>query len=666
MSENKFLDIAYKDLCSEKTLQSNSQGFFLNFADFVVEEVGKAWIKENFNKLRSDNERIKFVYECEKVKDYVLNFLSNVKEVYREKNASFSQKKRLEADHLLKQKDPRKALMLYCQSVLRAPRTGADVQIDSGLSLSLALWGRSQALIELRKYREALSDIQQALKENLSGSYKAQAFWKMGICYRAMNDENKAKVSYDLAEKLLGNDKEKIRQLNEDRMRSFPKEEVTVDSQKPKLSTEFKHNLPNASGKLSVKISKEAGRYIIANEDIQSGETLVVESPYVACLLPEMFGLQCHHCFKNLESPMGCLDCSSVAFCTSKCRDEAVSTYHKHECKYLDLLIGSGMSILAHSALRMVTQNGLKKSLDIYHNRKNEKIYALCTHVQQRPPLDFFQRSLMAAFLLRCLQMSGFFPNTSRDQVVPTEEGYQIGEMLLFNLQMLQFNAHEVYVTKYTSSQKVVDSKIVYIGVALYLTTSIFNHDCHPAMTRHFVGKDIVLVAARPIKANEPVPENYGMIFTRKVLSDRQRTLSSRYWFQCRCLACTQNWPAIGMGLEQVSKRLKCPTSQCSQTFTLPVAKESLQCPKCKKIVNLTNKILLLHWCEEQYQQAFQFMDDHEMRKAIDILTSTIDTFYKIALPPHQQTHLAEEMLRLCLVHLGNASFSLENQPKEK
>lgn len=42
------------------------------------------------------------------------------------------------------------------------------------------------------------------------------------------------------------------------------------------------------------------GRYIVANQNIGIGETLVAESPYVACLLPEMFGTHCHHCLKRL------------------------------------------------------------------------------------------------------------------------------------------------------------------------------------------------------------------------------------------------------------------------------------------------------------------------------------------------------------------------------
>lgn len=70
--------------------------------------------------------------------------------------------------------------------------------------------------------------------------------------------------------------------------------------EKPQLNGTTNKCLPDASEKLTVKSSKNMGRYIVANQNIGIGETLVAESPYVACLLPEMFGTHCHHCLKRL------------------------------------------------------------------------------------------------------------------------------------------------------------------------------------------------------------------------------------------------------------------------------------------------------------------------------------------------------------------------------
>lgn len=68
--------------------------------------------------------------------------------------------------------------------------------------------------------------------------------------------------------------------------------------------------------------------------------------------------------------------------------------------------------------------------------------------------------------------------------MIPTEEEYKVGELLLFHLQMLQFNAHEVYETRCSADNRFKGSKVAHIGVAVYPTVALFNHDCYPAVTR--------------------------------------------------------------------------------------------------------------------------------------------------------------------------------------
>lgn len=63
----RFEDAEYRQICSEKTLQSNSKGFFMDFTDFVVEEVGNKWIHKIFGSLRTDEERIKVLYSSKEV-----------------------------------------------------------------------------------------------------------------------------------------------------------------------------------------------------------------------------------------------------------------------------------------------------------------------------------------------------------------------------------------------------------------------------------------------------------------------------------------------------------------------------------------------------------------------------------------------------------------------
>ena len=57
----------------------------------------------------------------------------------------------------------------------------------------------------------------------------------------------------------------------------------------------------NASKKIRVKEEKGYGRFVVAAEAIKTGETIVVEPPYSACLLPDYFGTHCHHCFERYK-----------------------------------------------------------------------------------------------------------------------------------------------------------------------------------------------------------------------------------------------------------------------------------------------------------------------------------------------------------------------------
>lgn len=54
----------------------------------------------------------------------------------------------------------------------------------------------------------------------------------------------------------------------------------------------------------------------------------------------------------RLEAPYGCSECAAVAFCSESCYQEAASTYHQYECKFMDLFIGiyfcNILSILTH------------------------------------------------------------------------------------------------------------------------------------------------------------------------------------------------------------------------------------------------------------------------------------------------------------------------------
>lgn len=214
------------------------------------------------------------------------------------------------------------------------------------------------------------------------------------------------------------------------------------------------------------------------------------------------------------------------------------------------MLLGSGMSILCYIALRIFTQS---KDLESALNTSNLLYKNLCTHEDARQADDLLQRSLMSAFLMRCLQKANYFGRRKTEGVNPTAVELQVATAILGLLEVLQYNAHEIYQTN-TSDTHVFDgSRVVYIGAGLYGTAAYFNHECWPSVARYFVGKKLILSATKPHRPNEILAENYGPIFTKANSKERQRALRARYLFSCNCMACQENWPT----LQKIDKQVR-------------------------------------------------------------------------------------------------------------
>ncbi len=62
---------------------------------------------------------------------------------------------------------------------------------------------------------------------------------------------------------------------------------------------------------------------------------------------------------------------------------------------------------------------------------------------------------------------------------------------------------------------------------------------------RFFKGSKLYIKTLHSIKSGEEISENYGPTFYLKNRNARQNELSGRYWFQCSCKPCTQNWPLL-------------------------------------------------------------------------------------------------------------------------
>lgn len=67
------------------------------------------------------------------------------------------------------------------------------------------------------------------------------------------------------------------------------------------------------------------------------------------------------------------------------------------------------------------------------------------------------------------------------------------------------------------------------LGVGLFLETAMFNHSCAPNALVTFNGKELRVVATRPIKKGEPVTISYGPLASKVRPSDAFAALRHSY-----------------------------------------------------------------------------------------------------------------------------------------
>lgn len=161
----------------------------------------------------------------------------------------------------------------------------------------------------------------------------------------------------------------------------------------------------------------------------------------------------------------------------------------------------------------MITQNSkeyfknIHKELDNkssgpYKTGDYKNIYHLVSHEDKRTKQDFLHRTQMTAFLVKLLELCGYFEGHPRKASIEIaelksmavndkykEDVELFGGLILKNLQILKFNAHEVFelqCPKPKVGKNVIkhDGKSVFLAGAVFPTLALFNHSCDPGVVR--------------------------------------------------------------------------------------------------------------------------------------------------------------------------------------
>ncbi|XP_050077242.1 SET and MYND domain-containing protein 4-like [Anopheles maculipalpis] len=639
----------------------HKDGTFPRYCDAVRKSLDPNKFNE-FAQLTSNEERFRFVSGLRSIVDEL-----QLKREYNGKGMEQAVALKTLGNKAFQAERWNEALVFYNKCYLSTPKENVQEK-------SIILANRSAALYHLEKYDLALRDIQRAL----DNQYPSQMMYKLterkARCYLAKKDYEAALECFKATVTALDDSNlplERRQKLECDAqimINVLPKSVETEAKNRKKASTKAAQ-LASQSVKVPEHFVEQAlwfdetpdeGRFARTSADLKPNTILLLERPHVSALLEDYSLDHCTHCLKRVSVPIACPLCADVVFCSDECEAKANGTYHRYECGFLPILWGSGASITCHMALRMITQKSeeyfvkLKPELTALTNEQIDKlpiddyrkVYKLVTHESSRTPEDFFQRTLMATLLNVCLTLGGYGS-------CPQEQHF-IGGLLVHNLQLLQFNAHEVSEMIRETPDDIGNS--TFIGGGLYPTLALFNHSCDPGVTRYYRGNQVCVRTVKNIAAGAMVAENYGPLFTQVRRDERRDTLLNQYRFTCQCVPCVENWPLF-TEMDPSIIRFRCDGGKiCSNVLKIPAAVNDfmVKCTECGEHTNIMKGLKSLQDTDMLFKSATRLHSSGEYEAALRKYVEMMETMSEVLVPPYRDYHLCQQGLRACMLEFGN------------
>ncbi|XP_055316538.1 SET and MYND domain-containing protein 4 [Sitodiplosis mosellana] len=642
--------------------QNESSGFIKEIYQKLQSGLNAEQVK-NFANLEDDEARYNFVSQQPSIKEFQVTLYS--KSI---KNADFALEFKLKGNRAFQQKNWLASLDFYNKGLLLLPSEN-----DEDFSILLA--NRSAALYHMEKFDHALQDIELA-EENYPVTMLYKLKERTARCYLAKKCYEKALDAFKETVTHLDNSKlpmEKRGKLEKDAqiMIKMLPQQVEFEKKMKSASTQMPTSTISPT-KLNKSVifdqNEQEGRFTKTIRDMKIGEEVLVEQALCATLFERFSKSHCQHCFARSITPLPCPTCIDVVFCSKNCRNTAIYGYHKFECGMLETIWNSGSSINCQMAMRLISQRPLSYWRNIRKELKDNlsideiknlpshdyrRVYCMVRHEKQRPTYSFLEYAFMASFLVKFLAANHFF-DSGKTEDLCTEDEVFIGGLILRNLQILQFNSHEIF--DLLKSNKTGARQTVAIGAGLYTTLALFNHSCNPSIVRYFKNTAAHVIAIRNLKSGEQISENYGPLYSQNTREERQKKLKDFYWFDCACEACEKNWPIFGdMNTNEI--RFKCNGKKpCNNVIPVPADCNEfiIQCIQCGEFTNILKGLKLVQDTEILEKTAQRLFNEGNTDEALKKYIEMMNIFDEVIAPPFQDYCKCQQAIKECLLEYGN------------
>ncbi|PZC76419.1 hypothetical protein B5X24_HaOG204658 [Helicoverpa armigera] len=407
------------------------------------------------------------------------------------------------------------AWQYYNLALMYAPLTST--------TYSLAIANRSAVLAAMKEYEACIEDINMVFTLRYPPTIRDKLLKRMKQCEEGIKERESPEVCEEdeaLAEEVLT-------------LKAQDKHEKYLD----------------ASKKLKVVYTSDMGRHVVAAEDIDVGEVIVQEDPYVRVLLKSQCTICCAHCFSRKFNLYPCPYCCVTLYCSRACVTEAWDQYHSYECALIASLLKGKFTKLELLALRITIRartehetwnqvftsiaaasaktkrenKGCKRVGDkwVYSSKYYSAIHTLSTNIEKRDVSDIFQKAVSAAILMHYLAVANFVKTD--DLVLRERIKCFTADSLMRHLMTAPTNMHGITTNVENEDGNYVDE--YNIGCGAYAFLSLLNHSCAPNVVRYtkLGTAQTSLIAIRPILKGMQVFDNYGYF---EVVRDKAKVAS--------------------------------------------------------------------------------------------------------------------------------------------
>lgn len=296
----------------------------------------------------------------------------------------------------------------------------------------------------------------------------------------------------------------------------------------PKLSFPAGKSIPCFAQGLIVAESKQFGKHIVTDRELDIGQTVIVEKAF--CMSPtdgEMY-MECANCFERKANFIPCKKCSSVIFCSTNCYDIAHKTFHAIECRaagFRSILKTSHRFLLrtiitalqafpnAKELMRTVDQFVTHEPGGTFYNanasiRSYMEFFGLIQNINSTPharKIDLIDSTKLVYFIIKS-------DPTYRAAFKSLEASRFLAHLILHHAYVIDSNKTITYTLRhgvFKTELGMDTSRPATYAWAVFLNSSRLNHSCQPNIGRLYLGDTLVCKVIRPIKRGEQLFVSY-------------------------------------------------------------------------------------------------------------------------------------------------------------